>query len=921
MERNDEKQERVLAVVRQLAAELGAPDPESIRLSSHLEWDAGVGSVERHELLSRLERTLGYRVPSQGLFQAATVSDLVALLHPAEPPESGAPTMAAPTGGQAPPPPAHALDLVDALRYQAERQPDREVLFLLEEGRETSRLSFPQLVSSAGAVAGGLVELGVVPGERVGIMLPTEIGFLSAFFGCLWAGAVAVPLYPPFRLDQVEDYVLRQASILNLAGIRHLISFPRARAIVPLLRMTAPCLEKVMTVEELRGEPPPPRPHRLALIQFTSGSTGLPKGVTLTQENLLANIRAYGQALELEQGDVTVSWLPLYHDMGLIGTLLGSIYHGQPLALMPPQDFLARPSRWLAAVHRYRGTISAAPNFAYEICARKIPDEELEGVDLSCWRVALNGAEAVRADTLQRFAERFAACGFDRTALFPAYGLAEASLAVTFPPVGRGPVVESIARERLERDGTALPVETAGLDEGVLAVVSCGRPLPGMEVRIVGSRGRALDERRQGLIEFRGPSAMEAYYGNPEATRQAIGEDGWIHTGDLGYLADGELYVTGRRKDIILKAGRNLHPEDIEAAVAEVEGVRRGCVAAFGVPRAEQGTEDLVVVAESRSPNAELERAVAQQVTRSVGIPPDRVLMVSPHTVPKTPSGKIRRAECRERLLRGQLGKPASPTAQVVRLIVRRAGASGRQLLGWPRQATRALWCGTWLAAGLAAPQLVSLFDPGTAVRMLGPVSRLYLRMAGVRLEVRGKPFAGACVLVSNHASTLDPVVLIAVWPQVPRFLVAPWVAAHPALRQLISRLGHLPVHRGAPELLAAQRREMARILQSGCSLGVFPEGGVEAAPGLRPFALGGFQVAVEAGAPVVPVAIQGSRTAQPWPRLLPRPATITVHIGQPLWPEGNQWRDVVRLARSTREWIAGACGEPAAGKRLRRED
>ena len=368
-----------------------------------------------------------------------------------------------------------------------------------------------------------------------------------SFFGVLWLGAIPVPLYPPFRLDQLEDYIQRQSAILNLAGVKLLVSFDRAKAVLPLLKMHCPDLKDVVTVSELDAQTPPTRPHEMGLIQFTSGSTGVPKGVVLTQQALLANLRAYGYGMELNKDDVTISWLPLYHDMGLIGTLLGSIYHGQPLVLMGPQDFLARPSRWSRAIHRYRGTVSPAPNFAYEICARKIPESELEGLDLSSWRIALNGAEAVRAETLDRFSQRFAPYGFTSEAHYPAYGLAEASLAVTFPPPGRGPVVDHVNRVALERDGL---IESCGANDESLSLVACGRPLPEMEVRIVGDDGQVLEDRHRGHLQFRGPSSLDSYYNNPEATREVKdSEGGWVKTGDLPTVSEGELYLTGRSKD------------------------------------------------------------------------------------------------------------------------------------------------------------------------------------------------------------------------------------------------------------------------------------------------------------------------------------------------------------------------------------
>ena len=913
------RSKQVVRVVEQLARELNPHQEPQVGPSTHLEWDLGLGSIERHELLLRLERELQGSLPSTAVFQAATVAELLQLTPGADS-EALRPVIKL-AKGEMPPHPAHAQDLLEALLYQAEHQPDRESLHFWEEGQPLCTWTYPDLLEACRRVAGGLLELGVKTGERVGLMLPSGPDYLASFYGIMWAGAVPVPLYPPFRMDQLEDYVKRQAAILQLAEIRFLISFDQARPVIPLLKLQDTQLSKVVTPAELKGEKaPPPNAFPHALIQFTSGSTGLPKGVVLSHANLIHNIRGYGHVMDLRPDDVTISWLPLYHDMGLIGTMLGSVYHGQPLALMGPQDFLARPSRWLKAIHQYRGTISPAPNFAYEICARKIPDEELEGLDLSCWRIALNGAEAVRPETLQRFSERFAPYGFDPGAHFPAYGLAEASLAVTFPPPGRGPLIETLNRDVLERDGV---VASCGPGEPSLQLVACGRPLPDMEVRIVNEEGKVLPSHTRGLVEFRGPSSLQCYYNNPEATRATKDEDGWVKTGDLGYLSEGELYLTGRVKDIIIKAGRNIQAEDVEDMVADVEGVRRGCVACFAVASQEEGTEQLVILAESRlrdpGEKQKLRVAIEQAVSRKLGLPPDRVEIVRPGAVPKTPSGKIRRSECRRRWLAGDLEPSQSILSQVRRIL---SQGLSRYLLQRPRRLARDWWCLGWLTSLLITPQAISLVSRKAARKSLGALARLYLKLVGVHLDVRGvADYPGPCVIVCNHCSTLDPLVLCAAWEKPLTFMVAPWVSEHPGLKYLISRLGHVVVHRGDPQAAAAQKAKVQMKLESGESLAVFPEGGFEITPGLRPFALGAFQLAAQAGVPVIPVALVGTRAAQPSNRVVPHRVPIMAVIGEPLQAESTDWQAVVELRNQTRAWIAEHCGDPLSHRRLRRSD
>ena len=313
------------------------------------------------------------------------------------------------------------------------------------------------------------------------------------------------------------------------------------------------------------------------MLQYTSGSTGDPKGVILSHDNLLANIRAMGRAAAVTSSDRFVSWLPLYHDMGLIGAWLATMYHAVPLVLMPPTSFLGRPSRWLWAIHRYRATISAGPNFAYEIAASKVRDDDLIGLDLSSWRLAFNGAEPVRAATLERFAARFAPYGFDRRALTPVYGLAESAVGLTFPPLGRGPLVERIDEGVLAREGRA----TVSSDTAIsaLEVVSCGRPLPHHEIRVVDDGGREVPERIEGRIEFRGPSATIGYHRNPDATAKLFRGD-WLDTGDVGYIAGGELFLTSRAKDLIKRGGHNIHPVRSRSrrgrCAGNTQGLRRG---------------------------------------------------------------------------------------------------------------------------------------------------------------------------------------------------------------------------------------------------------------------------------------------------------------------------------------------------------
>ena len=467
-------EERVLEVVRELVAELGhASAVRSVGPASHLDRDLGLGSLERVELLLRLEKTFGTRLDEEVLAGAETVQDLIAALGAANGASGASVTAdgnriardgnfpAGPGGRNSHRGNVSGSAAASRARGRVSNTPDflrgRRGKPFAHVRRTCSREPSGWRPTSRNAASGAAT--------RVALMLPTSRDFFLAFAGTLLAGATPVPIYPPFRADRIAEYAQRQSAILANAGARLLVTFREAASVAKLLKPLVPSLEGVATAEALAqsrvaaplGPQLHPRGDDLALLQYTSGSTGNPKGVMLTHANLLANVRAIGEALGLRSDDVGVSWLPLYHDMGLIGAWLMPLYFGLPVVVLSPLAFLSRPSRWLRAFHRYRGTIGAAPNFAYELAAAKISDDEIQGLDLSAWRAALNGAEPVLPATLDRFASRFAPCGFRRETLLPVYGLAEASLAVTIPPVGRGPRVDRLERAAFAQEGRAVP--------------------------------------------------------------------------------------------------------------------------------------------------------------------------------------------------------------------------------------------------------------------------------------------------------------------------------------------------------------------------------------------------------------------------------------------------------------------------------
>ena len=921
--RLDATQRRVLELVEALVAELGGqPRRGAVTPGDSLDRDLGIGSLERVELLLRLEHEFGVRLPEAVMAGAETPRDLADAIRSAGPAAAEqVPATRAPMGPGVPAP-ADARTLVEVLHWHADTHPERVHVVLRQEDGSETPISFGALWHRSAAVAAGLRERGLAVGEAVALMLRTEPAFLSAFFGVLLAGGVPVPIYPPFRLDRIEEYAARQAGILRNAEARLVITFDEAARLARLLRWRVPSLQDVTTTDGLaltdraawavrrRGDDP-------ALIQYTSGSTGTPKGVLLSHGNLLANIRAIGQAIAISPEDVGVSWLPLYHDMGLIGSWLASLYFGIPIVLLSPLAFLSRPARWLGAIHAHRATLSAAPNFAFDLCARKVTDAEIEGLDLGSWRLAFNGSEPVSPETIHRFTRRFAPYGFRPEAMCSVYGLAECSAALTVPPLGRGPWVDRVSRAVFA--GSRQAVRPASDDGTPLQFVSCGRPVPGHEVRIVDAAGHPLGERIEGRIEFRGPSVTSGYFRNLEATR-ALLRSGWMDSGDLGYWAGDELFITGREKDIVIKAGRNLYPQEVEEVVGDVPGLRKGCVAAFGVADQEAGTERLVVIAESREKAPEkiegLRAVVLDRVVAAIGVPPDSVLITRPGAVLKTSSGKIRRSATREAYLRGDVSRGRSPVAgQWARLVIQGTGARAGRACARAGSLIHAAYIGALLAA--TVPLLWGLLVIVPRGRAAGRVVRcwcrgiLVLSACSPRVEGLGNLHAaGPAVLVANHASYLDAVVLLAALPMEFAFIAKRELAASPLVGTVIRKVGHLTVERADAMQSAADAERATALLRGGTSLLFFPEGTFVRAPGVLPFRLGAFKAAVEARRPVVPVGLRGTRRILPDGARLPTPGPVTVAIGVPITPQGGGWQEMVRLRDLARADIARLAGE-----------
>lgn len=908
----------LLIIARQLNQELDRQQPfGGSDIDSSLDRDWGFDSLARAELFLRIERAFGVSLPERLLTEAQTLRDLqvAVAFAPVEATVVTEKVLPASFAGESAP--AHLKTLTAVLDWHAQQHSDQCHAIILGDGGEEFRLSYGELAAEAHGIAAGLLHLGLASGDRVSLMLPTGKDYLAAYFGCLYMGAVPTPIYPPVRPAELMQHLRRQAGILRNADAKLLIVDERVHAAGRLLQLKVGTGIRLRMVSDLAREAaealPDTRGTELALLQYTSGSTGDPKGVALTHANLIANIRAIAEVVAPTPDDVFVSWLPLYHDMGLIGAWLSSLVYGVPFVLMSPLRFLARPERWLWAIHRHRGTLTAGPNFAYQLCIDQIEASKLARLDLSSLRMAANGSEPVSPETVRRFLEQMKPYGFRADAMCPAYGLAENGVGLTISRPGSAPVIDRIDRRKFEVDGSAIPLGKDAPD--ALEFVSCGQPFPKNEIRIVGRTGE-LPERKEGELEFRGPSATSGYLNNPDKNRELF--DGpWLRTGDLAYIADGSLFVTGRTKDIIIRAGQHIYPHEVEEKVGALPGLRRGCVAAFGSKDVRTGTEKLVVVAESVEKQQEhvsaLRQSIASAVEDLLGTPPEEIVLVPPGTVPKTPSGKIRRTFARQLYEREGLAKgPAAVRWQVLLLALEGAVAQAVRLT---RSVLGVLYGIYWwlvvVGLGLFAWPIVVL-SPVRSWRwaVVRAVGRLAFGLVGVRFRYTAEAsIPDTAILVSNHSSYLDGLVLAAVLPHPLCFVAKRELASQVIAGPFLRALGTIFVERELSGAIASERALLS-LEKAHKWIVIFPEGTFTPEPGLRSFHLGAFALAAAQSIPVVPVAICGVRSILYSLSELPRRGTIEVRVGSPLTSTGSAFADVLRLRDGARAFIAARCAE-----------
>jgi len=572
--------------------------------------------------------------------------------------------------------------VADAIRDAARLRGAHNGYTFCDPREDDKPYTYGGILEAARARAAALYALGLRKGDRLAMVVPGAEDFVLNFLGAVLGGIVPVPMYPPVALGKVESYVKNVEHIVASSGAKVLLVSKQVRPILGSALDTG-AVQKLALVENLdlgasrAGTEPEVKPDDLCFLQYTSGSTSAPKGVRVTHANLAANCFAIMRGALASDGtkDRGLSWLPLYHDMGLIGFVIAPLFDRTPVSFLPTMEFVKRPAYWLEMLHKHKATITFAPNFAYALAARRTRDSELAKWDFSHVRVLGCGAEPIQAGTLRAFIDRFASVGMPTNALLPCYGMAEATLAISFAQTVHHTLKCDTVDAAALRTGDAKPWAapegtevTAESESRPVEIVSCGPPIGGHEVAVFDEAGNRLPERMIGELAIKGPSVTAGYHENPEATAKAFRGE-WLYSGDLGYVADGNVYVCGRAKDMLILNGRNYYPQDIEWLVQDVPGVRKGSVVAFSCQPQGAASESLVVVCEwagkdrpSEDALVAVQKGVTDKVQTELGLNAWKVVVIPPGTVPKTSSGKLQRSKTRDQFERGTLGAEAPTT-------------------------------------------------------------------------------------------------------------------------------------------------------------------------------------------------------------------------------------------------------------------
>jgi acyl-CoA synthetase (AMP-forming)/AMP-acid ligase II len=527
---------------------------------------------------------------------------------------------------------------------------------------EAQMISRQEIYGRGCALARKFQSLGVEQGDKVMTILPTGKPFLVSVFGAWLAGAAIVPIAPPAPGSDLDYYEKKLASMIQTAQPKVIVAcdavFGALKNLSELI-VNIRVLPDTEVLFDFAGEPHAPHiphPNDIAHVQFTSGSTSFPKGAMISHSNICANVTSIAKVVF--RGNASdekfASWLPIYHDMG-ITALTFSFYHGIELDLIPTETFIRNPAIWLKTISDARATLSPAPTFAYDLLGSRVSDARLKGIDLSSWRYAWVGAEPIFPKTLRKFNERFSEYGLSETTLKPCYGLAEATLAVSLTPLADSYKVAWVNQKLLRETGFAESI--TGAAENAVPITSCGTAISETEVKITNTAGAEVEERRQGRVLVRGASVMEGYLGD---AKTPIDQNGWLDTGDLGFVIGEDIYITGRAKDLIIRGGVNIHPQEIEKVADQIPDVRMGTAAAFSCVRHDTAKEEIILVVETRQKDESARQRIIEDIRRAVigtaNVQLDRIELAAPGTVPKTTSGKIQRGMCRENYLK-QVGE------------------------------------------------------------------------------------------------------------------------------------------------------------------------------------------------------------------------------------------------------------------------
>ena len=558
--------------------------------------------------------------------------------------------------------------LIDAIEYAAKGV--RGMNFYSSRGELVKALTYTELRDRAIEIGQRLIGMGYEKGDRIALIADTSADFVCFFVGCQYASLLPVPLPLPTSFGGRDGYVDQLAGQMKSCGATAVVTPENMQELV--LEAASRCElrfkgtpEQFYAEDVVIGELRLPEPDDIAYLQYSSGSTRFPHGVSVTHRSLMVNCHDMGKhGVDLSEGDRCLSWLPFYHDMGLVGTFLTSLTCQTTVDYLPTEDFARRPMTWLKLLTENKCTVTYSPTFGYDICTRRAGKSAMDGLDLSSWKVAGIGGDMIRVEVMKSFAEKFASVGFDPTTFVPSYGLAECTLAVSFMPVGVGIVVDKVDERVISGEkqaqlphGARLNGMTNGQTTGYRDVVNCGVPLPSYDLEIRDESGTALADHNIGRVVVRGPSVMLNYYNDPEATNACLSKDGWLNTGDMGYMHAGSLYIVGRAKDLIIINGKNHWPQDLEWAVEQIDGIRSGDSAAISLPgSADEEVPTLLVQCRLRDDDerSAFVEEIKIQVMKATGIQ-CQIELVPPRTLPRTSSGKLSRVKARAQFISGAL--------------------------------------------------------------------------------------------------------------------------------------------------------------------------------------------------------------------------------------------------------------------------